>query len=218
MMTKFPILLPKKHHLTSLIVQDAHRLHLHSGVNTTATHIRQKYWIPAIRQCVHARQAVSRKCVTCRRVVGKAYIVPDPPPLPKTRVVDNPPFTVTGVDFSGALYVKQSNGSETKAHICLFNCVSTRAVHLEVVTDLTKETLPHDGITNEAGRTVAAAADHATLNRMVRRHEQLVQQFYRHWRTEYLTSLREQHRASGSNTQTINIGDVVQIHDEDPRC
>ena len=78
-------------------------------------------------------------------------------------------------------------------------------------------TLPHDDITDEAGRTVAAAY-HATLNRMARRHEQLVQQFYRRWRTEYLTSLREQHRASGSNTQTINIGDVLQIHDEGSRC
>ena len=347
-MTKFPILLPKKHHLTRLIVQDAHRLHLHSGVNATVNYIRQKYLIPAIRQCV---QAVIRKCVTCRRVVGKAYRVPDPPPLPKIRVEDTPPFTVTGVDFSGALYVKQNNGSETKAYICLFTCASTRAVHLEVVTDLTKEsflqafirfvnrkslpklmisdnattfvaasnhmktlmestavqetlggmgiewrfipqrapwyggwwerlvgmtkvalkkvlgrsyvtleslqtivteieavlndrpltyassdlsdpapitpsqllygrritTLPHDDITDEAGRTVAAA-DHTTLNRMAGRHEHLVQQFYRRWRTEYLTSLREQHRASDSNTQTINIGDAVQIHDEGSRC
>ena len=99
-MTKFPILLPKKHHLTRLIVQDAHRLHLHSGINATVTHIRQKYWIHAIRQCA---QAVIRKCVTCRPVVGKPYIVPDPPPLPMTQVLDTPPFTVTGVDFRGAL-------------------------------------------------------------------------------------------------------------------
>jgi len=102
----------------------------------TVTHIRQKYWIPAIRQCV---QVVIRKCVTCRRVVGKAYRVSDPPQLPKIRVEDTPPFTVRGVDFSGALYVKQINWNETKAYICLFTCASTRAVHLEVVTDLTKE-------------------------------------------------------------------------------
>ncbi|KAH3724268.1 hypothetical protein DPMN_050084 [Dreissena polymorpha] len=53
---------------------------------------------------------------------------------------------------------------------------------------------------------------------MARRRELLIQQFYRRWKTEYLTSLREHHRMSGSKTQTINTGDVVQIHDDGPRC
>ncbi|XP_052255015.1 uncharacterized protein LOC127860777 [Dreissena polymorpha] len=78
-------------------------------------------------------------------------------------------------------------------------------------------TLPHDEVTVDAGSTVAAA-DHAAFNRMARRRELLIQQFYRRWKTEYLTSLREHHRMSGSNTQTINTGDVVQIHDDGPRC
>jgi len=78
-------------------------------------------------------------------------------------------------------------------------------------------TLPHDDVTFDAGSTVAAA-DHATFNRMARRRELLIQQLYRRWKTEYLTSLREHHRVSGSNTQTINTGDVVQIHDDGPRC
>jgi len=46
---------------------------------------------------------------------------------------------VTGVDFTGALYVRQ-NSEETKAYICLFMCVTTRAIHLEVVNDLSTET------------------------------------------------------------------------------
>ena len=59
--------------------------------------------------------------------------------LPKVRLQDTPPFTVTGIDFTGALYVRQDS-TETKAHICLFTCATTRAVHLEVVTDLSVET------------------------------------------------------------------------------
>ena len=43
---------------------------------------------------------------------------------------------MTGVDFAGALYVKNATGSEKKWHICLFTCAATRAVHLEVVSDL----------------------------------------------------------------------------------
>lgn len=52
---------------------------------------------------------------------------------------DVTPFTITGVDFTGALYV-QHNGKEEKVYVCLFTCATTRAVHLEVVTDLSTDT------------------------------------------------------------------------------
>ena len=55
------------------------------------------------------------------------------------RMHDVVPFTVTGIDFTGALYI-QMNGVESKVYICLFTCATTRAVHLEIVTDLTAET------------------------------------------------------------------------------
>jgi len=57
-----------------------------------------------------------------------------PPPLPKIRVTEAPPFTITGVDFTGALFVKEGD-QEKKVYICLFTCAVTRAVHLEVVGD-----------------------------------------------------------------------------------
>ena len=50
-----------------------------------------------------------------------------------------PPFSITGVDFTGALYVKQ-NSEEIKVYLCLFTCATTRAVHLEVVTYLSTGT------------------------------------------------------------------------------
>ena len=49
------------------------------------------------------------------------------------------PFTVTGIDFTGALYIRSPEG-EKKVYICLFTCASTRAVHLEVVADLSEDT------------------------------------------------------------------------------
>ena len=75
--------------------------------------------------------------MTCRKLEGAAYKAPGPAPLPKVRVQETPPFEVTGVDFAGPLYVKSDNG-ETQAYICLFTCAVTRAIHLEVVTDLTE--------------------------------------------------------------------------------
>ena len=62
--------------------------------------------------------------------------MPDPPPLVKSRVSEMDPFQVTGVGFTAALYV-QAPGGECKAYICLFTCAVSRAVHLEIVTDLT---------------------------------------------------------------------------------
>ena len=65
-------------------------------------------------------------------------MVPESPPLPQARIRDGRPFKVIGVDFTGALYVK-NHGIESKVYICLFTCGLSRAVHLEVVTDLSAE-------------------------------------------------------------------------------
>jgi len=133
--TKFPYLMPKNH-LTRLLVYAVHKDQLHAGVSNTVTALRQQYWIPSARQLV--RQLL-RKCVPYRRVVGKPYLVPKSPPLPQSRTKDGTPFEITGVDFTGALLVRNS-GQENKAYICLFTCGLSRAVHLEVVTDLSTET------------------------------------------------------------------------------
>ena len=72
------------------------------------------------------------ECVICRRFSGKPYNAPQPPPLPEYRVRQSQPFSSTGVDFAGRLYLKNSN---EKFWLCLFTC-STRAVHLEIVPGL----------------------------------------------------------------------------------
>ena len=135
--TKFPILLPAKDKLTQLIIMDAHVTHFHSGLSSTVTLLRQTYWIPSIRQVI---KSIIHKCVICKKVAGRPYSAPDPPPLPKDRLTEAPPFTVTGVDFTGALNVKTTDGLTSKVYICLFTCANTRAVHLEVVMNLSEET------------------------------------------------------------------------------
>ncbi|XP_077978115.1 uncharacterized protein LOC144433645 [Glandiceps talaboti] len=132
--TKFPALLPRNHEFTHLLIRHAHFKVFHAGIQSTVTHIRQRYWIPSIREAV---KAALRKCVTCKKVNGKSYDMPVSPPLQSCRVNKAPPFTVTGVDFTGTLYVTNgSHANEGKAYICLFTCAVTRAIHLEVVTNL----------------------------------------------------------------------------------
>ncbi len=51
---------------------------------------------------------------------------------------ERPPFTFTGVDFAGPLYVRYPGNTETrKVWLCLFTCCVTRAVHLDLVPDMT---------------------------------------------------------------------------------
>ena len=80
----------------------------------TLTAIGQSYWIPGTRQLI---RKLLRRCVICRKTEGKPYQTPDPPPLVKCRVQETQPFEVTGVDFTGALYVRDI-GKESKLCVC----------------------------------------------------------------------------------------------------
>ena len=136
--TKHPVLLPRKHPITSLIVWDSHKRVQHNGVKETLTEIRTKYWIIRARSLV---RSIINRCVVCRRFEGAAYRGPPPPPLPTFRVQEESPFTYTGVDFAGPLYVRTTGSSAAnKAWISLFTCCVVRAVHLEIVTDMSTET------------------------------------------------------------------------------
>ena len=132
---KHPILLPRQHHLTTLVVRRAHLRVLHNGVKEILTEVQSKFWIVKgrafVKMCIH-------QCVVCRRFEGIPLIGPPPPPLPEFRVCQEPPFSFTGVDFAGPLHIKSgSTATENKVWICLYTCCVTRAVHLEVVPDLT---------------------------------------------------------------------------------
>ena len=167
-LTKFPFLLPPKHPFTDMIIRNVHEKLHHGGVGNTVTALRQVYWIPTIGQRVRKQL---RLCVICNKLSGKPYRAPDPPPLPKICVEESKPFAITGVDFTGALYVK-AMGGEKKVYICLFTCACTRAVHLEIVTDLSVDTfllafrrfasrksLPNQMISDNASTYLAAAEE-----------------------------------------------------------
>ena len=60
-------------------------------------------------------------------------------PWPKNKLTRSAPFKHTGLDYFGPLYVKLQNQEKKKVWVCLFTCVVVRAVHLEIVDDLTAE-------------------------------------------------------------------------------
>ena len=134
---KKPILLPSRHPFVDLLIRHTHERVKHSAVTNTLTTLRESFWILKGRQAV---KRVLKRCVTCRKLEGLAYSSYNSPDLPSFRVSDDPPFTHTGVDFAGPLYIRQGGNPETegsKCYICLFTCASTRAVHLELTRSLT---------------------------------------------------------------------------------
>ena len=56
--------------------------------------------------------------------------------LPKHRVELVKPFNHTGVDYTGHLWVKGSTGN-IKMYLSIFTCLNVRAVHIEIVPDMT---------------------------------------------------------------------------------
>ena len=66
--------------------------------------------------------------------------MPKMPPLPEERVNCASPFAFTGLDYLGPLYIKDVGMEEsTKVWVCLFTCMVVRAVHLEVIRDMSCE-------------------------------------------------------------------------------
>jgi len=59
--------------------------------------------------------------------------------------------------------------------------------------------------------------DASTMRRQVDKHSRIINHFQSRWKREYLTSLREFHKASGHNRQLIRKGDVVLLHNDKPR-
>ncbi|XP_062713401.1 uncharacterized protein LOC134290309 [Aedes albopictus] len=133
--TKYPVILPRQNRISFLLVDYYHRRLQHRNRETVVNEMRQLYEIPRLRSVVFK---VVDSCMTCR--IRRA--VPNPPPmapLPKVRVTPYVrPFTFVGVDYFGPVLVKVGR-SNVKRWIALFTCLTIRAVHLEVVHSMSKE-------------------------------------------------------------------------------
>ncbi len=133
---KYPIILPKRHPVTQLIVKYHHESEGHEmGVNFTLNHLRERYMV------VNGRELVKRTIKTCaeckRRFRGKPSSQ-QMAPLPKIRLEPTmKPFTNCSVDFAGPFFTKQGRGrARIKRYLCLFLCLQTHCCHLEMVWSL----------------------------------------------------------------------------------
>lgn len=132
--TKHPIILSSKHPLALLLVRDCHRKLLHAGPQLMLATLRQKYWILGARDLI---RNTYHRCITCFR--KRPSLVTQPiADLPSSRVQPARPFAISGVDYCGPFFVKFNTRRSTprKVYIVIFVCFTTRAVHVEVASDL----------------------------------------------------------------------------------
>ena len=135
---KHPIILPHNNYISDLIIKECHQRNFHAGAQTTLYNLRQKYWLIDGRNQV---RRVIRKCVTCFRAKPE-FITYKMGDLPKVRTMQARPFCNVGVDFCGPFYIKEKkhrNRSKVKSYVAIFICMVVKAIHIEIVSDLTTE-------------------------------------------------------------------------------
>ncbi|XP_055605651.1 uncharacterized protein LOC129753827 [Uranotaenia lowii] len=132
--TKHQILLPGFHRFTRMLLLSFHNKLVHGGIALTLGVVRNEYWPTNGRRAV---RSVIRTCFRCTRANPKPLKQPIGQ-IPLARVTPSRPFASTGIDYCGPVFVKSPNrkSAPTKAYIALFVCFSTKAVHIELVGDL----------------------------------------------------------------------------------
>lgn len=128
---KHPVILPPKHVVTTLLLQQFHQRG-HTGVEWTASLVGERFWVPKLRSQL---KSIRRHCLVCKRrfdfpMVQKMADLPEDRCSPPAR-----PFQEVGVDLFGPFLVRQGRAT-VKRYGCIFSCPSSRAVHLEVLHSL----------------------------------------------------------------------------------
>ena len=134
---KRPIIIPGSHHIATLLIRHYHCEVEHQGRHFTDGAIRAAgLWITGAKRHI---SSVIHKCVKCRKLRGKTLcqIMAD---LPDNRLEPTPPFTNVGVDVFGPWTVvsRRTRGGQAnpKRWAVLFTCLVTRAVHIELIEEM----------------------------------------------------------------------------------
>nr|XP_013190109.1 unnamed protein product [Amyelois transitella] len=134
---KHPIILQSTHKFTKLLFEFEHIRLMHAGPQLMLASIRDSYWPIGGRNLA---RSCYRKCVRCCRISGRT-VSPIMGNLPQQRLLPGGyPFQCTGVDYAGPIMAasRQGRGCKLiKVYIAIFVCFTTKAIHLELVSDLT---------------------------------------------------------------------------------
>ena len=129
---KYPIILDARHPFVKLYLEHTHVKHYHQGVEYLRSIVQEHYTVLKLRSSL---RSIKAHCLRCRefQAVTLQPIMSD---LPKERLAyQSPPFTNTGVEYFGPFYVTVRRTTEKRWGFP-FACLTTRAVHVEIVTSM----------------------------------------------------------------------------------
>ena len=135
---RHPILIPVKSHFATLLIQYTHQILCHAEYNIMLRAIRQGFYITRLKNCIRKCIRNCKPCTIYKRKFQSQMMAA----LPPERVNFSLPFTYTGIDFAGPFCIKSSplrNAKILKGYAAVFVCFSTKAVHLEVCSDLSAD-------------------------------------------------------------------------------
>ncbi|XP_055627216.1 uncharacterized protein LOC129769151 [Toxorhynchites rutilus septentrionalis] len=134
---KHPFILHHRHPLTRAIVSYYHRKLFHAGQQLLISTVRERFWPTNARNL--ARKVI-HECVPCFRNRPRIHdqLMAD---LPPERVTPCIPFQRVGVDYCGPFWIAfpHRRARPTKCFVAVYVCLVTKAVHLELVADLTTQ-------------------------------------------------------------------------------
>ena len=131
-----PIILPQDHPFVNLLLRDLHERRGHCGYKSLIHEARKRFWIIGLRRMA---KTVTSKCVICRKL-RKRPLNQLMGQIPYLRVAAGfPAFSNTAMDMFGPVQIKLGRKTLKEAQVIIFACMTTRAVHLELVTDKTSD-------------------------------------------------------------------------------
>lgn len=131
-----PIILPQDHPFVILLLRALHERRGHCGYKSLMHEARKRFWIIGLRRMA---KNGTLKCVTCRKrrkrplnqLLGQ---------IPNLRVAAGfPAFSNTAMDMFGPIEIKLGRKTLKEAQVIIFTCMTSRAIHLELVTDKTSD-------------------------------------------------------------------------------
>lgn len=132
---KHPIIIPVSSRYSELLISFTHNLLMHAEHNLLMRVIRQEYYISRLRSGIKKCIRTCKTCVVYKQKVQSQMMAP----LPSSRSTFSLPFCNTGLDFAGPFSTKTSTLRKApyqKSYVCVFVCFSTKALHLELCSDL----------------------------------------------------------------------------------
>ncbi|KAK0147265.1 hypothetical protein N1851_013317 [Merluccius polli] len=132
---KHPAILPRNSHISDLLIKHFHERVHHQGRGMTVNELRASgLWILG---CSSAVSSHIFKCVKCRKY-RRSTEVQKMGNLPEDRMEATPPFTYTGIDCFGPIHIKDGR-KDIKKYGLLLTCLCSRAIHIEMLDDMTTD-------------------------------------------------------------------------------